>query len=89
MRNGWGRGLMGQECRKGAPGVRRYKGGATGEGEEKQPKQLEKMPQWSPNSSYVNKKLKLKTKRPVGRKTGKPSPTGLCVTKENILEENP
>lgn len=33
---------MGQECRKGAPGVRRYKGGATGEGEEKQPKQLEK-----------------------------------------------
>lgn len=33
---------MGRECRKETPGVRRYKGGAMGEREEKQPKQFGK-----------------------------------------------
>lgn len=41
------------------------------------------------NSSYVNKKQKLKAKRQVDRKTGRPSPAGLHETKKNVLEKSP
>lgn len=62
MRKGWGRGLMGHECGKDAPGVRRYKGGPVGKGEEKQANQFEKDDTMESNSSYVNKKMKINSK---------------------------